>query len=186
MASKVKQFVDEQRQILVEQAERLRTAPGQTLRRAAARSAQRVRSLQDPVRVVTHSSVKLTNLSHAALLDLMALQLEVVTSALSNAATQLERVSTSDNVLDVVRGQADELRATGERVVKDMGRAVAIVSDAGRGARNVATATYSKVVKPAKPRTTKGPGRKPAAKRAARKGKAKAKAKVRAKSKTRR
>jgi hypothetical protein len=182
MASKVKQFVDEQRQILAEQAERLRTAPGQTLRRAAAQSAQRVRSLQDPVRVVTHSGVKLTNLSHAALLDLMALQLEVVTSALSNAAAQLERVSTSDNVMDVVRGQAGELRATRERIVKDMGRAVAIVSDAGRGARNVATATYSKVVKPAQPRATKGPGRKPAAKRAVRK----AKTKVRAKSKTRR
>ena len=182
MASKVKQFVDEQRQIVVEQAERLRTAPGKTLRRAAAQSAQRVRSLQDPVRVVTHSGVKLTNLSHTALLDLMALQLEVVTSALSNAAAQLERVSTSDNVMDVVRGQAGELRATRERIVKDMGRAVAIVSDAGRGARNVATATYSKVVKQAKPRKAKSPGRKPAAKRAVRK----AKTKVRAKSKTRR
>ncbi len=68
----------------------------------------------------------------------MALQLEVVTSASSNAAAQLERVAQSDNVMDLVRGQADDLRATRDRVVKDVKRAVSIVKDAGLGARDVA------------------------------------------------
>jgi hypothetical protein len=80
----------------------------------------------------------------------MALQLEVVTSALSDAAAQLERVAQSDNVTDLVRGQADELRAVRERVVSDVNRAVSIVRNAGRGARAVATETYAKVARPAK------------------------------------
>jgi len=79
----------------------------------------------------------------------------VVTSALSDAATQLERVAQSDNVTDLVRGQADELRAVRERVVSDVSRAVSIVRDAGRGARAVATETYTKVARPAKAAKTK-------------------------------
>jgi len=177
MVSKVKEFVNEQKQVLSSQARRLGRAPGKVVRSAAARSAKRIKALQEPVRVVTHSGVKLTNVSHEALLGLMALQLEVVTSALSNAAAQLERVAQSDNVMDLVSGQADELRATRERVVNDVKRAVSIVKDAGIGARDVATETYAKVVK-------RGPAARPAAKKTrARKTKRavrKTKAKVRA------
>ena len=147
MASKVKQFVSAQAQVLGGQANKLRRAPGNVVRGAAAASAKRVRALQDPVRAVTHSGVRLTNVSHEALLSLMALQLDVVTSALSDAATQLERLAQSDNVTDLVRGQADELRAVRERIVGDVGRAVSIVRDAGRGAREVANETYTKVAR---------------------------------------
>ncbi len=150
MASKVKEFVNEQAQVLAGQASKLRRAPGKVVRGAAAASAKRVRALQDPVRVVTHSGVKLTNVSHEALLSLMALQLEVVTSALSDAAAQLERVAQAENVRDLVSGQADELRAVRERVAGDVNRAVAIVREAGRGARQVATETYTRVARPAK------------------------------------
>ena len=170
MASKVKEFVNEQAQVLAGQASKLRRAPGKVVRGAAAASAKRVRALQDPVRVVTHSGVKLTNVSHEALLGLMALQLEVVTSALSDAAAQLERVAQAENVRDLVSGQADELRAVRERVAGDVNRAVAIVREAGRGARQVATETYTRVARPAK--------------RAVRKGKVKTKAKAKTKTKT--
>ena len=159
MASKVKEFVNEQAQVLAEQAARLRQAPGKVVRGAAAKSAKGIRALQDPVRVVTHSGVKLTNVSHEAVLSLMALQLEVVTSALSDAAAQLERVAQSENVKDLVSGQADELRAVRERVVSDVNRAVAIVRNAGRGARAVATETYTKVARPAKTATGKDDSR---------------------------
>jgi hypothetical protein len=180
MVSKVKEFVNEQRQVLSSQARRLGRAPGKVVRNAAARSAKRIKALQEPVRVVTHSGVKLTNVSHEALLGLMALQLEVVTSALSNAAAQLERVAQSDNVMDLVRGQADDLRATRDRVVKDVKRAVSIVKDAGLGARDVATETYTKVAKrglAARPAAKSTRARK--AKRAVRKTKAKVRAKTR-------
>jgi hypothetical protein len=176
MASKVREFMSEQQQILSERARKLGKAPGRVVRGAAARSAKRIKALQQPARVITHSGVKLTNVSHEALLGLMALQLDVVTSALSDAAAQLERVAESDKVIDLVRGQADELRATRERVVGEMSRAVAIVKHAGRGMRDVATETYTKVArpaqarKPARAKTTRA--RK--AKRAPRKTKAKA------------
>jgi Phasin protein len=180
MVDKVKEFMAEQQQLLSRQARKLGRAPGKVVRDAAARSAKGIKALQEPVRVVTHSGVKLTNVSHEALLGLMALQLEVVTSALSDAAAQLERVAQSENVMDLVRGQADELRATRERVVTDVKRAVSIVKDAGVGARDVATETYTKVVK-------RGPAARPAAKstrarkakRAVRKTKTKARAKTR-------
>jgi len=181
MASKVKQFVNAQAQALAGQADKLRRAPGKAMRGAAAASAKRVRALQDPMRAVTHSGVRLTNVSHEALLNLMALQLDVVTSALSDAATQLERVAQSDNVTDLVRGQADELRAVRERVVSDVGRAVSIVRDAGRGAREVATETYTKVARRAKTKTkttTKA--------KATRAGTSKVQAKARVKKSTRR
>lgn len=177
MASKVKEFVNEQAQVLAEQAARLRRAPGKAVRGAAARSAKSIRALQDPVRVVTHSGVKLTNVSHEAVLSLMALQLEVVTSALSNAAAQLERVAQSDNVTDLVRGQADELRAVRERVVSDVNRAVSIVRNAGRGARKVAAETYTKVARPAKAAKAKT-ARARKAKRSGRTSKVKAKARA--------
>jgi len=73
-----------------------------------------------------------------------------------------------------VSGQVDALRAVRERVVNDVGRAVWIVREAGRGAREVATETYAKVARPAKRAAAK-----PAAKkRAVRKTKAKAKART--------
>jgi hypothetical protein len=172
MVSQVKKFMNDENEIFAEQARLLRKAPGKAVRGAAARSAKRVRALQEPVRVITHSGVKLTNVSHEALLNLMALQLEVVNSALSDAASQLERVAQSDNVRDLVSGQADELRATRARVVDEMNRAVAIVKHAGRGVRNVATEAYTKVARPATAAK---------AKRAVRKTKVKAKAKVKAK-----
>jgi len=179
MASKVKEFVNEQAQVLAAQATRLRRAPGKAMRGAAAKSAKGIRALQGPVRVVTHSGVKLTNVSHEAVLSLMALQLEVVTSALSDAAAQLERVAQSDNVKDLVSGQADELRAVRARIVSDVNRAVSIVRNAGRGAREVATETYTKVARPAKAKTTRA--RK--VKRTVRKSKVKAKAKAKARAK---
>ena len=177
MASKVKEFVNEQAQVLAEQAARLRQAPGKVVRGAAAKSAKGIRALQDPVRVVTHSGVRLTNVSHEAVLSLMALQLEVVTSALSDAAAQLERVAQSENVKDLVSGQADELRAVRERVVSDVNRAVAIVRNAGRGARAVATETYTKVARPAKTAKAKTT-RARKAKRTVRKARTKAKARA--------
>jgi phasin family protein len=181
MASKVKEFVNEQAQVLAEQATRLRKAPGKVVRGAAAKSAKGIRALQDPVRVVTHSGVKLTNVSHEAVLSLMALQLDVVTSALSDAAAQLERVAQSENVKDLVSGQADQLRAVRERVVSDVNRAVAIVRNAGRDARTVATETYTKVARPAKGKAAKAKttrARKAKVKRTVRKARTKAKARA--------
>jgi len=145
------------------------------IRQLAKDSAHGIRALREPVRVVTHSGVKLTSVSHEALLGLLALQLDVVTSALTDAAAQLDRVAQADNVMDLVTGQADELRAIRERVVKDVNRAVSIAKDTGRSVREVAAETVTKVRRPAVAPKTKRVVRK-----------AKAKSKVRAKKTVRR
>jgi len=167
--------MQDESEIFTEQARLLRRAPGKAVRGAAARSAKRIKALQEPVRVITHSGVRLTNVSHEAVLGLMALQLEVVTSALSDAAAQLERLAESDNLRDLVTGQVGELRATRERVADEMKRAVAIVKHAGRGMRAVATETYTKVTRPAKAARTKTTRK---VKRAVRKTTVKAKART--------
>jgi hypothetical protein len=180
MVSQVKKFMNDENQIFTEQARLLRRAPGKAVRGAAAKSAKRIRALQEPVRVVTHSGVKLTNVSHEAVLSLMALQLDVVTSALSDAAAQLERVAQSDNVRDLVSGQAGELRAVRERVVSDVNRAVAIVRNVVFFDGTATAEIYTKVARPtkaakaAKAKTTRA--RK--VKRTVRKSKVKAKARA--------
>ena len=80
---------------------------------------------------------------------LIELQEQIVTSALDDAASQLEGAARTESVMDVVRNQAEVMRSTRERIVSDMNRAVGIVTEAGRGARAVAADTYSRVRKPA-------------------------------------
>ena len=186
MKSKVKQFLSEKSQALAEQARAMGEVPAAAARGAAARSAEQIKSLRSPVRVVARSGVKLTAISQAMLQGLIELQEQIVTSALDDAATQLQSAANTDSVMDIVRNQADVLRSTRERIIADMNRAVSIVTEAGRGARDVATETYSKVRKPAaaEPAKTKRAARKAPA--AARARSAKARTKTRAKAKSRR
>jgi phasin family protein len=189
MKSKVKEFLSEKSQALAEQARAMREAPAAAARDAATRSAERIKSLRSPVRVVARSGVKLTAISQGMLQGLIELQEQIVTSALDDAASQLQSAANTDSGMDIVRNQADVLRSTRERIIADMNRAVGIVTEAGRGARDVATETYSKVRKPAgaEPAKIKRATRKAKAtvrSRAAKAGtKTKAKAKSKAKSK---
>lgn len=131
-----------------EQARVFRRAPGTLVRRAAAKSAAGVKALQRPARAVTRSGVRLTTLTQHTVQSLLELQLEVVTSALSNAAEQLERVSRARGVRELVGGQAEELRAARERIMHDIKRVIAILKRAGKGARSVATDTLADVRRP--------------------------------------
>jgi phasin family protein len=179
MKSKVKEFLSEKSQALAEQARTLREAPVAAARGAATKSAASIKALTSPVRTVARSGIKLTVVSQTALQSLIQLQEQIVTSALDDAAAQLEGAARTENVMELVRDQADVLRSTRERIVADMRRAVDIVADAGRGVREIATDTYTKVRKPAaaapaaraKRATRKTPAR-------GRKTKAKAKAKA--------
>ena len=168
MASKTRQFVNEQRKVLSERAQRLRTAPTEIARSAAIRSAGRIKSLKDPVRALSQSGVKLTAISQSTAQSLIELQAEIVNTALSNAATQLERAAQTESVMALARDQADVLRATRERIVEDLNQAVAIFKDAGGNVRKVATETYGDLTGRAEPK-------KPAAKKTVRKSVKKAK-----------
>ncbi len=145
MMNKIKDFVAEQSQAMAEQAQKLRTEPVQVARDAAVKSAERIKSLKDPIRALSRSGVKLTAISQGTAQSLIELQAQIVTSALTEAAEQLERAARADNVMNLVRDQADVLRATRERIVTDISQAVAIFKDAGGDVRKVATQTYAKV-----------------------------------------
>jgi phasin family protein len=178
MVSKVKQFVSDRAQAMAEQARTLRKAPVAAARGAASRSAATVKSLKSPVHAVARSGVRLTAVSQGALQNLIELQEQIVTSALDEAAARLEGAARTENVMDLLRDQAEVLRSTRERILADMSRAVGIVAEAGRDVRAIATETYTTVSKPAA-------AAKPATKAKSKtKGKAKAKAKATRKSAT--
>ena len=177
MVGKARKLMNEQMEFAGEQARVLRGAPATMMRRAAQKSAKGVKALQRPVRAVTRSGVRLTTLTQHTLESLLELQLEVVTAALTNAAEQLERVSRAQSVRSLVGGQAEELRAARERIVKDIQRVVAILKRAGKGARAVATDTYAEIVKA--PRAESAPTRKRKVKKVVRKTKRKVKKTVR-------
>jgi len=173
MARRVKEFVSKTTQGIAEQAQKLRKAPVDVARAAAIKSAGRIKSLKDPVRAFARSGVKLTAISQGTAQSLIELQEQIVTSALSNAATQLERAAHTEDVMALMRDQAEVLRTTRDRILDDMTQAVAIFKDAGGGVRKVATETYTTVTKSAertRPAATATRARK--AKRAVRKTKA--------------
>jgi hypothetical protein len=149
MASRVRKLIKEQREFADEQVQVLRGAPGTLVRRAAAKSARTVKALEKPARVATRAGVRLTTLSQHTLESLLELQLEVITSVLTTAAAQLERVSRSRSLRGAVGGQADELRAARDRIAADLERVLDILTRAGRGVRTVAEDAYGDAVGPA-------------------------------------
>ena len=155
MASKIKDFVTERAGILADQAGKLRTEPVRAAREATAKSAERIKALKDPIRAVSRSGIKLTAISQSTVERLIVLQERLVTSALTDAATQLERAARADNVKDLVKDQAEVLRATRERLVGDITAAVTILKDAGVDVRGVATHTYESVTGKGKPAAAK-------------------------------
>lgn len=174
MVSKARKLMNEQVEFAGEQARVFRQAPGTLVRRAAQKSAARVKALREPMRVVTRSGVRLTTLTQHTMESLLELQLEVVTSALTNAAEQLERVSRARGVRELVGDRAEELKAARERIMQDIKRVVVILKRAGRGARSVATDAIADVRRPRGEATAparRAPARK--AKRVARKAKRK-------------
>ena len=169
MASRVRKLIKEQREFADEQVQVLRGAPGTLVRRAAAKSARTVKALEKPARVATRAGVRLTSLSQHTLESLLELQLEVITSVLTSAAAQLERVSRARSLRGAVGGQAEELRAARDRIAADLERVLDILTRAGRGVRAVAEDAYENAVGPAAEAPAPVRRRRKAAKRAVRK-----------------
>jgi hypothetical protein len=146
MFNQIQEFMTEQSQALAGQAQKFRDDPVETVREAAVTSAEGIKSLKQPVRVIARSGVKLTAISQTALQGLIELQSEIVTSALTDAALRLERAARADNVIDLLQEQAEAMRATRDRIVDDASRAMAIFTHAGRDVRKLASQAYAKVV----------------------------------------
>jgi phasin family protein len=149
MVSKARKLVNEQVKFAGEQAKVLRDAPGNLMRQAATRSARGVRALTRPAEVVTRSGLRLATLSQHTAQSLLELQLDIVTTALTNAAKQLDHVARARSVRAIVGNQATELKAARDRIAKDVRKVVDILKRAGKDVRAVAKDTLDEVRTPA-------------------------------------
>lgn len=169
MHAGMNEFLEEQTRGLKEMAENLRKSQLETARKAALRSAARVRSLNARAREMARSGVKLSNISHGTLERLIGLHEEIVTAALAEAATQIEKLAYTESARDFGRDQARVLQSARERIVNDVSRGMKILREAAEQAREVG-ARAAKAAPAA---------RKPVARKAKAKAQTKAKAKAR-------
>jgi hypothetical protein len=169
MIEQIQDFVSEQTAAITSQVQKFRKESVETVRDAVAGSADNIKSLKSPVRVIARSGVKVTNVSQTAVASLIELQSDVLTSALSDMALRLERAARADNIVELVRDQVELAHATRGRVVEDAQRAVEIFKTAGRDLKGVATHVYERIVETAEPAAPVVKTAKRKAKRAVRK-----------------
>ncbi len=171
MISQMQEFVVGKAQALNGQVARIRQESVRSARAAAQDSAESLKSLKNPVRTIARSGVRISAVSQTAVQELIELQSDMLTAALSEAALRLERASRAPNVIELVRAQVEMLPATRARISDEAGRVVRIVATAGRGLRGVARQAYARVADtaaaPATPRRARRTPKK--ARRAARK-----------------
>lgn len=145
MIVEMQEFMSEKSQALADQAQKFRKNPELYIRKALAGSAESLKTLKSPIRVMAHSGVKFTVVSQTAVQNLIELESEAITSALTAAAKRCERAAQAENVVDLVLDQADMFAATRDRVVDEATRAVDIFKVAGRDMRKVGMHVYEQV-----------------------------------------
>lgn len=184
MSINLSELIAEQRAGLVDLMKNLRQSQVKAAREAARSSATRIKSLNQRVRALAKSGLRVNEVTHGAAQNLIELQADIVNSALTDAAAQLERLSYTETARDFARLQGEVMQATRQRIVDDLARAVTALKGAAGDVRDAVVrpeaakpARAGKVVR----RTGKAPARaKPKAKA---KAKAKSKARVSAKAK---
>jgi len=163
-------FLEEQTKGLSELLQNLTSSRVAAARQAARDSAVRIKSLNGRIRTLAQSGVRLTAVSQTAVQDIIELQAEIVTSALSEAASRIERLAYTESVRDLARMQSEVIADARQRIVDDLGRAVTILKDASGAARKaMATAEPARPAAKRKAAAVKAKAaRKPAAKAKAR------------------
>lgn len=146
MITQMQDFVADTSSNFSGQMQKIRKESVKNVREAVVGSAENLKSLKSPVRVIARSGVKLTLVSQTAVSSLIELQSDMLTSALSEAALRLEKAARAENVVELVRDQLDMLPATRDRIVEDAQRAVDIFKVAGKDLKGVAAHVYEVVV----------------------------------------
>lgn len=178
MSAHLSEFIAEQRKGLADLMKSLRQSQVKAAREAARSSAARIKSLNQRVRSLAKSGLRVNEVSHGAAQNLIELQADIVTSALNDAAVQIERLSYTETARDFARLQGEVMQAARQRIVDDLARAVTALKGAAGEVREAVV--RREAVKPAKPVKSAKPRKtvRPRAKAPAR-GKAKAKDKTR-------
>jgi hypothetical protein len=181
MSINLSELIAEQRKGLVDLMKNLRQSQVKAAREAARSSSERIKSLNQRVRALAKSGLRVNEVTHGAAQHLIELQEEIVTSALTDAAAQLERLSYTETAREFARQQGEVMQATRQRIVEDLARAVTALKGAAGEVRDAVVRSGS--AKPTKAgKTTRRAGKSPA--RAKSKAKVNVKAKSKAKSRT--
>jgi phasin family protein len=159
-------FLEEQTRGLTEFVEQLRKSRLEAARKAAVSSAARIRSLNGRIRELARSGVRLTSVSQGTAQSLIELQAEIVNSALTDAAGQIERIAYTGSVRDLAREQSEVLQSARERIAGDLSRLMTILRNAADDARKAVRAQPAAA--PARKKGAVRKARKPAARKAKR------------------
>jgi hypothetical protein len=182
MSINLSDLIAEQRKGLVDLMKNLRQSQVKAAREAARSSASRIKSLNQRVRALAKSGLRVNEVTHGAAQNLIELQAEIVSSALNDAAAQLERLSYTETARDFARLQGEVMQATRQRIVDDLARAVTALKGAAGDVRDAVV--RPETAKPARAgRVLRRAGKVPARARPKARVKAKSKARVSAKAK---
>src|SRR5262245_47514620 len=96
--SQMQEFVVGKAQALNGQVARMRQESVRSARTAAQESAESLKSLKNPVRVIARSGVRISAVSQSAVKELIELQSDMLTAAISEFALRLERASRAGSV----------------------------------------------------------------------------------------
>jgi Phasin protein len=151
MISHIQEFVIDKAQALNHQVNRMRQGSVKSARVAVQGSAESLKGLKNPVRLVARSGVRLSTVSQTAVQELIELQSDALTAAITEFALRLERAARATSVIELLRDQVEMLPATRARMASDAGRVLHIVTSTGREMRDVATQTYERVTETAPP-----------------------------------
>ena len=149
MISHIQEFVIDKAQALNHRVIRMRQGSVKSARVAVQGSAVSLKGLKNPVRLVARSGVRLSTVSQTAVQELIELQSEALTAAITEFAQRLERAARAASVNELVRGQVEMLPATRARVAGAAGRVLQIVASTGREIRDLATETFERVTEAA-------------------------------------
>jgi hypothetical protein len=144
MIDQIQDFMSEQTAAISSQVKKFRKDSVETVRDAVSVSADNLKSLKSPVRVIARSGVKVTNVSQTAVASLIELQSDILTATLTGMALRLERAARADGIVDLMRDQIELTQATRGRVIEEAQRAAEIFKVAGRDLKNVATHAYER------------------------------------------
>ena len=106
----MQEYIAEGGDLLTGKVRSFRKNSAATVREAITGSAETLKALKSPVRMIARSGVKLTSVSQTAVQSLIELQSDVVTSALTDVALRLERATRAENIIELVREQPSSSR----------------------------------------------------------------------------
>lgn len=143
------------------------------LRTAGLETAELLTRTKRPVHAIADTGIKLNNLSHKSIDQLLKQQVAVLDDIIDGSAERLEKAARARTVRTLIDGQFAALPKTRDHAVKNAKKTVSLVRDTGDAFGDLfkdvvvdIASARKPAVKRGRPAAKKAAGRKPAAKKA--------------------